>query len=1009
MKSLIVTLLVGVLIGTASPSVYAQPPEAGAIETGASGEATQSLRFSFSKAPWQTVIEWFAAQSGYALEPIANYPDGTFTLDDPSAYSPMDALDELNHVLRLRSPPMTLIRNRNKLYLVEADQPLPAELVETIPATELLDRGKYETLQSIFDVGDLNIEDLMAQVGQNVSSVNSDFLRAYPSVGQIFVRETGENLRRINAIIENAKSRSDQQAVAWSSYTLKYLDAELFMESARLLLSLDNDTNQRDDGSLTIVISPSGNRLIVRGDAAAIKEFDMAASVIDIPEDDSVAMEIERPYYKSYPVLVDAKTAFAVIDRFLVGREGVRIQQAEETGAISVYGRREDHAIVAEVLEKQGATAGSGVEIVHLENARPTDILYEVQNLWGQNRETGKINGPVLIANEVHGYIAMAGTPQDVIQTRQMINDLDANARPTLTGPRTTTRVVPMTPRQRDQSIDSLMDYWPTTGRENRINIRMPGGTSPGEDYRDHPRVRSTREQDIPGMPPIQNAPRREVPDADQSQSPLPQQRPNDLSRTNGPNPQTAPSHSRDIANQRTFSWLTMLPSTQLMLLQTPGFDTGNDLLSSGAPGAGRFRDDYTPPQPATSVPGSEIEVRATEYGIVIKSEDLDALDDLETLLLDQSDAESADELPTFYFLKYRKVASMKPILEEFFGIAASSGGGAEGGGLLDGMMGNMLGDTAGDAASSLLGLGGGLGSSASASQLEGDVRLGMDVTLNLFYVVGATENDLQNFDMVVDMFDRPSAPQNPELVGQLRTVPVLYRDPVEMHEVIAEQLSYYFDSSSGGEGGGDQKNEAADMIKAVRQMTGGKGQGGGGADPESEKPVAKLGVDARTRQILVTGPEFIYLEVYQMVLQLDKPELVQPQSVRRIRNPGGDARMKARLLLSIFGDEKITIGDMSSESTGESMSDDAKKADANGAKPDEKQQQQNAEARREIFRALQQQGGGRGNAGGGNARGGGGGQRGGGGGGQRGGGGGGGGQRGGGGGGGQRGGGGNR
>ena len=88
----------------------------------ASGNAASDakIQFSFENEEWKEVIPWFAKQAGFSLQPIDDWPDGTLYLVDESQYTVIDALDQLNHALRLREPPYTLVRNRNMLVLVEA-------------------------------------------------------------------------------------------------------------------------------------------------------------------------------------------------------------------------------------------------------------------------------------------------------------------------------------------------------------------------------------------------------------------------------------------------------------------------------------------------------------------------------------------------------------------------------------------------------------------------------------------------------------------------------------------------------------------------------------------------------------------------------------------------------------------------------------------------------------------------------------------------------------------------
>ena len=265
---------------------------------------------------------------------------------------------------------------------------------------------------------------------------------------------------------------------------------------------------------------------------------------------------------------------------------------------------------------------------------------------------------------------------------------------------------------------------------------------------------------------------------------------------------------------------------------------------------------------------------------------------------------------------------------------------------------------------------------------MEGDVRLGTDSVHNSIWVNGATETDLFRINDLIELLDRSEPPQNPELVGRFRTIPILHRDPEEVKEIVEAQLSDLIaPSGSGGESNNNQQPagqqaQVARMIAAAAGAGGG-GNAGGGNAPASEPPRARLGVDTKTGQLLVTGKEFIYEEVLRVVMELDKPQLSAPPVYVVIPGVGSTEFLK-RGLKSIFG-SKIEIsgegtesGSSSSDSSSSSSDDDAQQS-RNASQQAQRQAQQQRQFQRELSR-QQRQNNGRGgaNAGGGGRRGGG-------------------------------------
>jgi len=301
-----------------------------------------------------------------------------------------------------------------------------------------------------------------------------------------------------------------------------------------------------------------------------------------------------------------------------------------------------------------------------------------------------------------------------------------------------------------------------------------------------------------------------------------------------------------------------------------------------------------------TSIPGSPITIKGTAFGILLESDDLDALDELEALLAAEAEQEGTDQGLTVFYLKYQKAASIKTEFDNMFGLGG--GGGAGGGGdLLSGIVGNAVGEGAGELLGGVLG-GGGDTSSAGVVSLEGDVQIGMYAPQNLLYISGATQSDLEIIQDAIDLFDQPSPPQEPELAGQSYAILVQHRDPEEIYQLIREQMADYFQAPQQvqrpQESGGNAPEQVA---KAMRNAIGG-GRKGGGQKTEQGFPKARLGLDKRTDQILLTGPEFIYNQVKAFVESLDTPNKSDNPKGSRILPSGSASDTILKIIQERFG-----------------------------------------------------------------------------------------------------------
>ena len=320
------------------------------------------------------------------------------------------------------------------------------------------------------------------------------------------------------------------------------------------------------------------------------------------------------------------------------------------------------------------------------------------------------------------------------------------------------------------------------------------------------------------------------------------------------------------------------------------------------------------------NVPGADVEIRQTKQGIVIFSEHLDAADAVESKILDMIEVDSSAELPQVYSIKYRKVNEVKGVLEHIFGIQSSGGGGCGGGigGLIGGAVQNTVGGSAGDVLGGLLGGGdGGFGSdSAGAFELEGeDVRMVTDTRLNYLFITGATTNDLEFIEEIIVLIDVDSPAEPPSDIGKTYIIQINYRDPMDIKEIVEEMLADRIKNVAGNANAGGRQQDAQAQVQQalIRQLSGGNGRnrrGGGAAaagNNNAEQPKATLGVDEELGALLVTGPEFIYLEVKNFVAQLD----IRQDVVVAVEETKMNAMAIATYLRDMFPDQiEIVMND---------------------------------------------------------------------------------------------------
>ncbi len=207
----------------------------------------------------------------------------------------------------------------------------------------------------------------------------------------------------------------------------------------------------------------------------------------------------------------------------------------------------------------------------------------------------------------------------------------------------------------------------------------------------------------------------------------------------------------------------------------------------------------HPPPIPAgdRQQDGAEIVVAPGPTGLLIASQDLEALNDFEELLLTMANRAtgSARQFAVFY-LRHATAEAAAELLNQVLGgdQGETGGGGEAGGGLLGSLAGAALGDAGGGLVGSLLGLGGGGSAPLTAS---GSFLIVPETRLN-FLIVQANPTDMQLIEQLLQMIDQRSSPEEVQTVAAPRLVPVLNTSAESVAEVVRQVYSNRLASGPG-------------------------------------------------------------------------------------------------------------------------------------------------------------------------------------------------------------------
>ena len=856
------------------------------------------IQFSFEDAEWKSIIEWFAKEANLTLQPINEPPPGTFSLSGPEKYTVLEGMDVINHALTMRG--YWLVRNKQMLILVNAEDQLPPQLIEIVPTEDLEKRGKYEVIKTVFSLKGIDVENIRNEVEPLIDRRHLEKLAIMGGAELMMVQETGGTLRFIRDMLDKARENTGKQPV--QVVKLEHISQEDLMVVARKMLQIPDDRYVSIDGSLSIVPEPLGLKLFVSGTPDMMEKFLALVEKIDVPQEGDV-VEPEELVLKVYPVRGNLELAQKVVDTMLQGRPEIRMSPDEEKGALIVRARPSDHMLVQETLDSI-EKGNSSFDIYFPKVMDPDDLSEQMMSLFGQDSldDTATGAGPTIVPDSTNNRILLRGTPVEVEKAMAMAERLDVRTEVNA-AERTNVRVISMSDTQKEKAVTMLSDLLSSSNYDNRINFVYPKGYDPNNKAPWYMRnqnvdaanrgIRNIRSTNNPGNNNQQDM------EQDQGSGGNGDSNESGNSQLNNNPPKSSDS---DETTPRKSSMV--LPGKRLKPLAYTSLNGVAYQQDEGNSDSNKRPED----QDIQSIAGSDVEIKITEYGIVIKSADLDALDEIEYLIQQHITGLSDFAAPSVFWLKHRTATYMKSKLDEILG-QGDSGGGAGGGlgGLLGGAMSNMVGGAAGQMLGGLMGGGG--GSSAAALETEDAVTIVADDTTNSLLIT-ATENDLALVADLIELYDRDSSVIDPDTVGATYVVPLLYRDAAEIETILKAQLADVI-KTEGGQGGNNAQEAQAAMQRQIIQAISGGGRGrgnrGGGGGGEEEKPKVRVSIDEVQNAIVITGPSDLAERVKKTVEILDIPNSnVQIINFQKIPD-GVDSASLTQLLQGAFP-EKVQI-----------------------------------------------------------------------------------------------------
>jgi type II secretory pathway component GspD/PulD (secretin) len=873
------------------------------------------LRFSFRYTPWKEVLDWFAQQADLSFV-TDYYPEGTFNYTDAREYTPAQAIDVLNSVLLTKG--YTLIRRERALMLINLEEGIPDNLVETLTPEQLDEKGEFEIASVLFELDRLTPEEAELEIKRMLGPQGR--IVTLPKSRQIQVTETGGRLRAIRALIRRVEDPQGSGVSVLRPFDLEHADPDVVLPVLRQLMDIPEGANASSDGSVRIAVDPTRKRLLVNGKPERLSRIEEILKLLDVSGAGASGTGVlnETPQLEVYSITTaDSQNVLAIMQTLLAGLPDVRLTVDPQTGNLIALARPSEHKTIVATLQQLQRDVRR-FEVFQLRVVDPQLAVLAINKMFNGSSDPklpANPTSPQVDADPMTRQLIVRGSTAQVEQIRELLTKLgESESGEELATDASRVRMIPLKGRAAQSAIERLEDIWPAV-RQNRIRVVTPSAIIPTirpsgdaeDEGTNNLRSRSapqphTAPAAAPSMPAATPTDRDPEPAAELEKSTRHEHR-----GWNVPVQFVAESaEPADAAEPVEAIIRRVLPPMSIDGNASDEPALAPQRPAVAVPAAPRPAPARPPVAPsADAKEPSPIVVSIGPGGIIIASDDVEALNEFEALL-NQMATGAASNVPemTIFYLKHAKAASVAETLEQIFGggaAAADSGGG--GGGLLGDIAGAALGDRGGGILGTLLGLGEG-----GSIQPTGSVKITADPRLNAL-VVQANTTDTEMVEQLLKILDQKGSPEDVLIVPKAKIIAMKNTQAQEVAEIVRQVYSDRVMAASGAGGQGQQARAPSpqEFMQMLRGGGGGRrggGAAGGGRQPAQEEPQKlTLSVDTRTNSVILAAPEPLFTEVEGLIAQIDKAAVESNQTMRVVQLHKASTDSVQQALSAIVGD----------------------------------------------------------------------------------------------------------
>ncbi len=875
----------------------------GAADGAEANQLVEKFSFNFRYAPWDHVLQDFAAGAGYTLD-LNQVPPGTFSHIDTKEYNAGKALDVLNGYLQRKG--YALLLKDGFLVCVNVDKGIPPNLIPDVAVDELLKVeqgihaiGENQIVRIEIPLEKLDVGVMAQEVEQLLGSLGT--MTAFTQTGSLIIADTGSNLRRIKSYVDMSVSRRKGDLV-FKTYMLKNIDAEeaefmllsqFGMRQGVANVSSGAGGDRRGPPSPTPTPAPvaSNAQLQVMSDIrtnslfvtaspdqqALVEEIIKAIDISELPDGTKLTREGNSgPYLRVYRV---SGRADQVAQSITAMMPGVVVNEDGAAGTVHIFGTARQHQQVEEWVKSfsEGTGASGSVAVIPLAKMDPLTAAATLRNLFVAEGA----NAPTVETDLYGNRIIVKGTALQVEQIKQVLADLGEDGTGLKKkGEGGNIRRYSLRGRDPEEFFKYLEQEWQASEKTS-IRIVVPKKSGP-----------------IKGI----KTPSDEVPAAEEERA------------TEEKEDSTTQTPSRRPGLRKATGYLPVNGAVdEATAVADPAQSPLQNQLETVPPVAAEGRESTTPDGIQIVVDGDEL---------LLLSRDEDALDRLEETMdfLQQS-------IPfrtkwTVFYLQAADATEAAALLEQFIPSSSVTNTTSSSSFGLSSMFSPLT-----QSVSDMTGL-----SSLGANPQT--LRIIPDPRSNSLFVTGpqASVEEAEGFLEVLDSNNIPESLRD----MQPRRIEVEHAEIDDIATMVNETFKPYMEPAGGRQ---QQNNPLAQMF------------GGGGGNGKSNEPQGvqmTVAVDRQTSSLVISSSEALFTKVQEMVKESDEAAKKSNRTIRVVQLKNSDASVIQESLRSLFPRVTTSATRPSSSSTNNSNS-----GNTNNPQQPQSQQPQNQQPQTDPFQQM--------------------------------------------------------